>query len=159
MTEDYNKTILNLKAESPKSEERAFKCWSSVEIVKVKLPATSNTLDSGSAAGSSPKLKVSKNVLLSTSLSQTPDVASASDPFTFTTSLVVLQRSVSLFCSAHAQTKLCKEICELESKNVSLSHLKPTGFPTAQNMKELNMARVSYLISDTEKQKKHRTEK
>ena len=98
-------------------------------------------------------------MLLSTSLSETPDVASTSDPFTFKTSSVVLQRSVSLFCSAYAQTKLCKEIYELESKIVSLSHLKPIGFPTAQNMKQLNMARVSYLVSDTEKQKKHRTEK
>ena len=67
-----------------------------------------------------------------------------------------------------AQAHLHNKISEVNSKIVSLSHLKPSGFATAENIKQLNMVRLElkqseaklpYLISDAEKQKKRCTEK
>ena len=69
---------------------------------------------------------------------------------------------------APAQAHLPNKISELNSKIVLLNHFKSSGFTTAKNMKQLNMARLElkqpeaklrYLISDSEKQKKRRAEK
>ena len=67
---------------------------------------------------------------------------------------------------ATAQVHLWNNISELNSKIVSFSHLKSSGFATAENMKQVNMARLElkqsklgYLISDAEKQKKCHAEK
>ena len=59
-----------------------------------------------------------------------------------------------------AQAHLRNEIRELNSKIVSLNQLKSSGFATAENIKQLNMARLElkqseaklrHLISDAEK--------
>ena len=65
------------------------------------------------------------------------DVKSTSDPPTSTMLSEVLQTYVSISWSAHAKTKLHKEISELESKIVLLSNLKSSNFATAENIKQL----------------------
>ena len=65
------------------------------------------------------------------------DVKSTSDPPILTMLSEVLQMYVSISCSAHAKTKLHKEISELESKIVLPSNLKLSNFATAENIKQL----------------------
>ena len=43
-----------------------------------------------------------------------------------------------------AQAHLHNKISEVNSKIVSLSHLKPSGFATAENIKQLNMVRFEH---------------
>ena len=130
---------------------------------------TTSSVASGSAAGSSSKLP--GNVLLCTSEMSLRafDALSTADPsIPATEALEIHETSAPVPRPTPAQAHLCNEISELSSKVVSLSHLKSSGFATAQNIKQLNMARLElkqseaklrYLISDAEKQKKRHAEK
>ena len=162
--EDYDKPLLDLKAKAAKNE-KAFKWWSNVKAVT----KTTSSVASGSAAGSSSKSP--GNVSLSTSETYlgASNASSTADPSTPATEVSETHETSTLVPRpTPAQAHLRNEISELNSKIVSLSHVKSSGFATAENIKQLNMARLElkqseaklrYLISDAEKQKKRRAEK
>ena len=163
--EDYDKALLDLKAKAVKNEEKTFK-WGS--IVKA-VTKTTSSVASGSTAGSSSKLL--GNVLLSASEMSlgASNTSSTVDPSTpATEAFETHEISAPVLRPTPAQAHLCNKVSELNSKIVSLSHLKSSGFATVENIKQLNMARLElkqseaklqYLISDAEKQKKSCTEK
>ena len=157
--EDYDKALLDLKAKAAKNEE-TFKWWSNVKAVT----KTTSSVASGSAAGSSSKFL--GNVLLSTSETSlgASNASSTADPsMPATKASETHETSAPVPRPKPAQAHLCNKINELNSKIVSLSHLKSSGFAANENIKQLNMARLElkqseaklqYLISDAEKQKK-----
>ena len=163
--EDYDKALLDLKAKAAKNEEKTCKWWSNVKAVT----KTMSPVASESAAGSSSKLL--GNVSLSTSDMSlgTSNALSTVDPSTPTIEASETHETASpVLRPTPTQAHLRNEISELNSKIVLLSHLKSSGFATAENIKQLNMARLElkqseaklrYLISDAEKQKKRSAEK
>ena len=130
---------------------------------------TTSSVATGSAAGSPSKSP--GNVPLSTFDTSfgASNASSTADPSTpATEASETHETSAFVPRSTPAQAHLRNETSELNSKIVSLSHLKSSGFETAENIKQLDMARLElkqseaklrYLISDAEKQEKRRAEK
>ena len=122
-----------------KNEEKTFKWWSNVKAVT----KTTSSVASGSAAGSSSKSP--GNVSLSTSETslQASNASSTADPSTLATEASETHETSALVPrSEPSQAHLGNKINELNSKIVLLSHLKSSGFSTAENIKQLNMARL-----------------
>ena len=134
--EDYDKALLDLKAKAAKNEEKTFRWWSN----KKAVTKMTSSVASGSAAGYS--LKSPGNVLLSTSEMSlgASSVSSTVDP-----SMPAMEvsgtheTSTPVARPTPAQAHLCNEISELNSKIVSLSHVKSSGFATTEIIKQLNM--------------------
>ena len=129
---------------------------------------TTSSVASGSAAGSSSKSPGNVSPSTSETFLGASNASSTVDPSTpATEASETHEKFASVPRLTPAQAHLRNEICELNSKIVSLSHLKSSGFSIAENIKQLNMARLElkkseaklwYLISDAEMQKKRRAE-
>ena len=114
-----------------------------------EVTKTTSSVASGSTAGSS--LKSPGNVSLSTSETSlgASNASSTLDPSTPPMEASETHEiSPPVPRPTSAQAHLSNEISELNSNIVLLSHLKSSGLATAENIKQLNMARLKLKQSD-----------